>query len=51
MSDAKHLIKFMQEYPDVKMSYIISRTPQAYQLTDKITVLPWQAISSIFKNY
>jgi predicted AAA+ superfamily ATPase len=51
LSDAKHLIKFMQEYPDVKMSYIISRTPQAYQLADKITVLPWQAISSIFKNY
>lgn len=50
LSDAKHLIKFMQEHPDSKMSYIVSRTPHPYQLTDHVTVIPWQAISRVFEK-
>jgi len=48
--DAKHLKKFLIEYPETKEAYIICRTPRAYRLTPHITALPWQEIPSIFES-
>lgn len=49
LSDARHLTKFLQEHPTVKMSYIVCRTPNPYQLAEKITVIPWQQMSGVFE--
>lgn len=49
-SDAKHLIKFMSEYPEAGQGYIVCRTPHPYQIAEKVTVLPWQEIETIFQS-
>lgn len=49
-SDAKHLKKFIEEYPSVTQAYIVCRTPYRYQITEKITALPWQEINMMFKE-
>ena len=48
LNDARHLKKFMDDYPEVEQAYIVCQTPCRYQLSDTITVLPWQDIHSIF---
>jgi predicted AAA+ superfamily ATPase len=48
-SDAKHLKKFLNEYAATR-AYIICRSPNTYQLSDKITVLSWKELPSIFQN-
>ncbi len=48
-SDARHLKKFIEEYP-TQQAYIICRTPQAYQVDDNITAVPWQNIQSILES-
>jgi predicted AAA+ superfamily ATPase len=48
--DARHLIKFMQEYPKVRMSYIVCRTPKRYKLADNVTVMPWQDLYQVFEG-
>ncbi len=48
MADAKYIIKFMHEYPEALQGYIICRTPQRYQITEKIMALPWQEIQTLF---
>ena len=49
LPDARHLVRFMQEHPSVKMSYIVCRTPHRYKLAEKITVIPWQYIGDVFE--
>lgn len=46
-SDAKHLIKFMNEYPETKQGYIVCRTPAVYQVLENITALPWTRLDLI----
>ena len=48
LSDARHLIKFMEENMDIKTSYIVCRTPHRYKITDKIIALPWQELARVF---
>ena len=48
LNDARHLKKFMDEYPEVERAYIVCQTPCLYQLSDTIIVLPWQDIHTIF---
>lgn len=50
MGDAKHLIKFLDEYEEAKIAYIVSRSPKRYNLAENIKVIPWQEISLIFDN-
>jgi predicted AAA+ superfamily ATPase len=42
--DAKHLFKFIEEYPEASHGFIVSRSPNPYYVdhTKKILVLPWQ---------
>lgn len=47
IDDARHLKKFLEEYPEASQAYIICRTSQRYKLSDKITVVPWQEIDKI----
>ncbi len=45
LQDAKHLIKFMQEYDCIKPVYIICRCKNPLLLHDDIIALPWQKLS------
>ena len=47
LSDAKHLNKFLAEYP-CKKAYIICQSPHRYAINEQIIVLPWQNIDQIF---
>ena len=49
MNDARHLKKFMDEY-QIDQAYIVCKTPNRYQLTQHIVVLPWQEIHTIFDD-
>lgn len=46
--DARHLVKFIDEYDNCELGYIICRTPTPYKISEKITALPWQAIDTLF---
>jgi predicted AAA+ superfamily ATPase len=50
IQDAKHVLRFLQEYPNAKQGFIISRTPNEYIMgkDQNITVLPWQQMHVIF---
>jgi len=48
--DAKHIIKFMDEYAGVEQAYVICRTPQAYKITKNIMAIPWQSIAGVFNG-
>lgn len=50
ISDAKHLIKFLMEYPDTKQAYVVCRTPIRYKIAANITAIPWQEINTIFEE-
>jgi len=50
LTDARHLIKFMQEYPTSKMSYIVCRAPQPYELAENVMVIPWQEMNRVFES-
>lgn len=49
-SDAKHLEKFMEEYPEAQKSYVVCRTPQRYAISENIIALPWAEIYTLFQN-
>lgn len=52
LQDAKHLIKFLQEYSNATEAYIICRTPTEYVLgaNKNIKVISWQQLHTIFVN-
>jgi len=47
--DARHLMKFLSEYPEVKHGYIICRSPHRYKINTNITALPWQEIEKLLE--
>lgn len=49
-SDAKHLQKFMEEYPKTKEAYVVCRTPRRYKIRDNIIALPWQELKTIIPS-
>ncbi len=50
INDARHLKKFMEEYPHTDRAYIVCQTPDRYKLGENIMVLPWQEIHTIFAD-
>ncbi|MCH9770453.1 MAG: AAA family ATPase [Gammaproteobacteria bacterium] len=42
--DARHLARFLAEYPQAEEGYIICRTPARYKVSENITAIPWQEI-------
>ena len=51
LSDAKHLMTFLKEYPHrSKKAFIICRSPRSYKLNPNITVLPWQRIKEVVEQ-
>lgn len=51
IKDAKHIIKFMQEYNVLGNGYIVCRTPRPYNITDNIIAIPWQDLGTTFTKY
>ena len=45
--DAKHLNLFLNDYPEVKQGYLIANVPNAFAMSEKITVLPWHELQDI----
>lgn len=45
--DAKHLQRFINEYPQADHGYIVCRTPRRYKINDTITVVPWTEIATL----
>ena len=48
--DARHIMKFLAEYPQATEAYIVCQTPHRYRINDKVLALPWQEITSIFES-
>jgi predicted AAA+ superfamily ATPase len=46
LADARHLIKFMQEYNAPK-GFIVCRSPDVLYLTDQIMAIPWQQLEQL----
>jgi predicted AAA+ superfamily ATPase len=45
--DAKHLIKFMQEYDCTQYGYIVCRCEKPLLLQDNILAMPWQELGAL----
>jgi predicted AAA+ superfamily ATPase len=50
VQDAKHIKKFIAEYPEATRGYIICRTPHRYEVSPGILALPWQEMESILST-
>lgn len=50
-SDAKHLIKFMDEYNVTGNGYIICRCDKPLLIHKNILALPWQDLATVIKNW
>ncbi len=46
-NDARHLIVFLEEYPEAKQAFLICRTPVKRQLAPNVWALPWQQLSQV----
>jgi len=45
--DAKHLLKFMNEYDCVKPAYVICRTPKPMTLSENVLAIGWELMPKI----
>lgn len=46
--DAKHLKTFLNEYPQAKIGYVVSRVNRRQKLAERIFAIPWQELPTIF---
>jgi len=42
LSDARHLLNFLENEPRANHGWVVCRVPQARRLHDKVTAIPWQ---------
>lgn len=47
-SDTKHLEKFLSEYAQAKIAYVICQTPARYLISEQVTAIPWWEIGQLF---
>ena len=47
MQDAKHLLKFMEEYDCDKNGFIICRSSKPLLLSENIIALPWEELAKV----
>lgn len=50
MADAKHIHRFMDDYPQTKQGYVVCRTPQKYKISNHVMALPWQEMNQIIHD-
>lgn len=48
-SDAKHLVLFKKENPNINHAWLVCRTPRKVKLAEGIYACPWQELSSILQ--
>ena len=48
--DARHLKRFLEEYPTASGGYVVCRTPRRIALGQGITAVPWQELPSIMEG-
>ena len=44
VSDAKHLLLFMAEYPKAKQAYVVCRVNTPRRIHDRVTAIPWKEL-------
>ena len=48
--DARHLLKFINEYDCVKPAYIVCKTPKPIELSEDIFAIPWEMMPEIIRD-
>ena len=48
--DARHLVRFMDEYDCVKPAYVICRTPRPMQLNDNTLAIGWDQMACVIRD-
>lgn len=48
--DAKHLLKFIQEYECITPAYVVCRTPRPMALSDNILAINWESMPEIIRK-
>lgn len=46
-SDCTGLNKFLEEYSEASVGYVVCQSPHRLKLTDKITAIPWQELNQL----
>ncbi len=46
-SDARHLETFLNEYPNSSNGYIVCRTERPFQISDRVTAIPWYELPEL----
>jgi len=46
-ADAKHLKKFLKEYPQATKGYIVCQTPQAFQINSQIEAISYKDLNAV----
>lgn len=47
--DAKHLIKFFDEYDCIKLAYVICQTPRPLELSENVLAISWEMMSKLIR--
>jgi predicted AAA+ superfamily ATPase len=50
LSDCKHLLTFLKEYPQAKHAYVVCLTPNPMKISEKITAIPWNQLEPYIKQ-
>lgn len=50
INDTKHLEIFLNEYKNAEQAYVVCRTPNRMQLTDRIHAIPWSELKLCFSE-
>ena len=45
--DARHVLAFLEEYPNSSQGYVICRIPRPQKLAEKVTALPWRELHTV----
>ena len=48
--DARHVMRFLSEYPAAERGYIICRTPARYRVNDHVLAIPWQETGRLLEE-
>lgn len=45
--DARHLLVFLDEYPEAADAFVVCRAPRRLRLADRVLALPWQELAAV----
>lgn len=48
--DARHLARFLEEYPSAAEGFIVCRSPRRFAVAPRITAVPWQELPALLER-